>query len=269
MVAEDSRIYDKHAISKYFDTKPGNQVLSPYTKQLMGKTLTPLPQVKNHLEDLLNSVHDPLAITWKEKHKKKKNFDDWKKKAEQGLSLSIPQMKELMILCWDGNPELGIKKDFGVAFKMAEKLQAEGDVQGKAYFGAMLCKGTGPIQDVLRGISYLGMATAMGSDIAAFYLAECYRVPPLEDLDINLEQALIHFRLSLRLALDDSNSNRSMTDEQIALVKVQVAEMDCSISSWKSLFVQQCNYDMDTLKEGCSFTILHQTGNRVRAAQVQ
>ena len=231
MVAEDRRIYDEHAILEFFNTNPDhNKVCSPHTRQLMGKTLTAVPQVKNHIKDLVDSVDNPLAITWKEKRKKKKNFHDWKNKAEQETPLSLPEMKELMVLCWEGQPELGIKKDFSVAFKMAGKLQAQGDIQGKAYFGAMLCKGTGPIKDVLRGVSYLGMATAMGSDIAAFYLAECYVDPPLEDLEFNLEQALIHFRLSLRLALDDSNSNRSMTDEQIALAKVHIAEIDCTSS---------------------------------------
>ena len=35
---------------------------------------------------------------------------------------------------------------------------------------------------------------------------------------------------SASMALDDSNSNRSMTDEQIALAKVHIAEMDCTSS---------------------------------------
>ena len=123
---------------------------------------------------------------------------------------------------------MGIREDHGLAFKMAEELDVEGDIVGKAYFGAMLIKGTGPTQDVIRGISCLGFATTMGCDIAAFYLAECHLDPPLEDLDSNLEQALFHFRLCLRLALDEG---QHMTDEQCALAKAQVARLERAISS--------------------------------------
>ena len=158
----------------------------------------------------------------------KKGFDYCKSKAEQDRPLSLSQMKGLMILCWEGNPELGIREDHGLAFKMAEELDVEGDIVGKAYFGAMLIKGTGPTQDVIRGISCLGFATTMGCDIAAFYLAECHLDPPLEDLDSNLEQALFHFRLCLRLALDEG---QYMTDEQCALAKAQVARLERAISS--------------------------------------
>ena len=232
MVAEDKRIYDQHAIKEYFDRNPDcNKVKSPFTKQDISKTFTPLPQVKNHLEHLLDSVHDPLANTWKEKHQEKKTFDDYKSKAERDCSLCLPIMKKLMIVCWEGNPELGIKKDYGLAFKMAEKLQERGDIEGNAYFGAMLCKGTGPTRDVTRGISYLGYATQMGSDIAAFYLAECYLDPPLKDLDINLEEALLHFEMSLHIALENPNYDRHMTDEQCALAKAKVAQLKRALTS--------------------------------------
>ena len=123
---------------------------------------------------------------------------------------------------------MGIREDHGLAFKMAEELDVEGDIVGKAYFGAMLIKGTGPTQDVIRGISCLGFAMTMGCDIAAFCLAECHLDPPLEDLDSNLEQALFHFRLCLRLALDEG---QHMTDEQCALAKALVARLERAISS--------------------------------------
>ena len=195
----------------------------------MGKTLRPVPQVKSHINNLLDSVDDRFAITWKEKHTKKKNFDDWKHEAEQERPLSLNQMKELMMLCWEGNPELGIKRDFRVAFKMAEKLDAEGDIVGKAYFGEMLCKE--PFCEVLRGLTCLGFAAGKGSDVAAFYLAEYFMRPPLKDLEIDVEQALIHYQLSLSLAQDDSNSNRSMTAKQLAFAKFQVDDLDETLSS--------------------------------------
>ena len=81
---------------------------------------------------------------------------------------------------------------------------------------------------ILLILAYLGFATGMGCDIAAFYLAECHLDPPLEDLDSNLEQALFHFRLCLRLALDEG---QCVTDEQCALAKAQVARLERAISS--------------------------------------
>ena len=74
--------------------------------------------------------------------------------------------------CLDGNPDLYIKKNLGLAFQMFERLRAANDPDGTAYFGRMLCRGEGPEKNIQMGLVNLGVAAGKGSTIAAFYLAD-------------------------------------------------------------------------------------------------
>ena len=173
--AEDGRVHEESAIKKHFETKPGDiEIDSPFTRQPMGKKLFSSPVIKSYLEIMIikNGTQGDLANKWREKFEEKKRSDELIHKAENLCRLSVAEMRDVGRWCLDGNTDLCIKKNLGLAFDMFESLRAVNHPDGTAFLGRIFYRGEGGFKNIQKGLVNLGVAAGKGSTIAAFYLAD-------------------------------------------------------------------------------------------------
>ena len=228
VTAEDGRIYEESAKKKHFNTKPGYvKVDSPTTRQPMGKKLFSSPMIKSYLETMIieNGAQGDLANKWREDFEEKKRSEELIHRAQNQCRLSMDQMRDVGKWCLDGNPDLYIKKNLSLAFRMFERLRAANDPDGTAYFGRMLYRGEGPIQNIQIGLVSLGVAAGQGSTIAAVYLGECFGDPE-EDMaeDFEVEEAIRWTRLSLLRNQHEKNPNHKLSDYHVASIRKKLAD---------------------------------------------
>lgn len=170
VTAEDGRVYERAAIEEYFETNKDN-IKSPILNTPMGTKLFPAPQIKNHIEFLLEKdfITGDLATKWKTKAEGKKAVDALVKKAEAG---DVEAMEEV------GNnyyyAKNGFKKDHKASFQWYDTAHRAGSIPGTEWAGNLLLKNLDDDQNQAKGVLYLGMAAAQGSRYGAYHLGNAF-----------------------------------------------------------------------------------------------
>ena len=137
----------------------------------MGKTLRTAIQHRNIIEASIESgvISGDVADCWKSRKEEYKQKVNLIKKAEGG---DIKAMEKVASNYHDGKN--GFLEDEEAAFVWYEKAQNKGSVIAMAEMGDMLVVGDGIEQQRSKGLVYLGMAAAKGSDLALCALGEYF-----------------------------------------------------------------------------------------------
>lgn len=158
--AEDGRIYDEPVIKQHFGSCARRQVpvRSPVTNEPMGQHLVPALQIKNHIQQLIDSgaLNGDLVEVWKEKQEMEKLFH----KANQGDAGAMTCLG--MRFKDEGNYEK--------AFAWFKRSDDAGNLGGMALVGYMLLTGKGVDQNVSEGLVHISVAATRGNDMAAYNL---------------------------------------------------------------------------------------------------
>ena len=167
VTAEDGRVYERSAIEEHFKGKTVAQLKSPMTNERMGKRLFPAVQIKNMIETLIETsvITGDLAANWKKKEKQKKHMEDLLKMAESGNG---DDMYRVGVYYERGT--MGFQKDLKLAYSWYKRTHAAGNVKGTANLGKCYLLGSGVAKCHAKGIMFLGIAAAEGSNLAACFL---------------------------------------------------------------------------------------------------
>ena len=171
----------------------------------MGRTLLPAPQIKTHIQRLINSglIDGQEARTWKKKVAAKEEKDIILAKALDG---DIQSMEVAAYRYARGI--FGFEKDKAIAGYWSKKAHAAGSVFGMGITGSFLANGEGCAMNEKEGLLYLALAAGEGSDWAACKLGMALARGKY-GLEANPSEAI---RL-LRKAVGDTCPHKHMTKE--------------------------------------------------------
>ena len=171
----------------------------------MGKTLLPAPQIKHHIQRLINNglIEGQEAKTWKKKVAAKEEKAILLAKALDG---DIQSMEVAAYRYARGI--FGFEKDKELAGYWSKKAHAAGSVFGMGITGSFLANGEGCVKNEKEGLLYLALAAGEGSDWASCKLGMALARGKY-GLEANPSEAI---RL-LRKAIGDTCPHKHMTKE--------------------------------------------------------
>lgn len=186
VTAEDGRLYERSAIEEHFEKHTG-ELKSPFTNEIMGQRLFPLPQIKNLIKTLIESrvITGDLADNWKKTGIEKEEMEDLLKDAEGGDTVAMN-----IVSRYYRRGKNGFKKNAKLACKWAEKAHSAGNVKGTAKLGRLLIFGEGVEKNVVQGMVLTTMAAERGSNVAAYHLG-CAFGKGQFGLSFDIEQAIL------------------------------------------------------------------------------
>lgn len=168
VIAEDGLMYERQAIQMHFRiNQHEGQFTSPLTRETMGSRLFAAPQIKNHIDGLVEKgyIRGPEAVKWKQRKQEKKDQAKLIQKAQDG---NEDAMLKLASNYYNGDD--GFDENNDQAFHWFDAARDAGNIIGQCEAGNMLALGLGVEQNVERGILHLGTAAGRGSRVAAYYL---------------------------------------------------------------------------------------------------
>ena len=194
VVAEDGRIYERHAIEWYFRAcrQDSVQIKSPISNAPMGDTLIPSLQTRNHIESLITDklIKGELADEWKAQAEAQKYLKNLQKQATAGDARA---MCRLAILYKKG---MHVQQDPSSCFSWLERAHAKGYVPGTALLGWAYINGEGVTQNVVHGTALLMSSAKDGCTYAAWMLG-CGYAQGRFGLPIELHTAVVWLKVCL------------------------------------------------------------------------
>jgi U-box domain len=165
--AEDGYLYEREAIQMHFQVNGNRSITSPLTRAEIGTKLTDAPQIRNHMEGLVEHgyIRGDDATLWKQRQQEKQQKDQLTKKAHEG---DVEAMLEMATNYY--NAESGFEENNELAFYWFDAARRAGNVIGMTEAGNLLTCGVGVEPNVPQGMLYIGTAAGLGSRVAAFYL---------------------------------------------------------------------------------------------------
>ena len=192
VTAEDGRCYERCAIEEWFERQPQPQVKSPITNELMGKRLFPAVQLRNTLKRLVESgaISGSKADAWKKAMAEEAEVAAFRAKAEGG---DVEAMKELGIAYRDGMQGLRLKQDATQAFMWFKRAADLNDPGALYECGVAHLVGGGVTRSDIRGLIMIGMAAAIGSEVACYILGRSNEKGRF-GLDMDPQEATRYYR---------------------------------------------------------------------------
>ena len=162
-------MYEREAIEKHIKKMEGRQLklLSPITRQEIGKKLIVAKQIQNTIETLIDNgaIDGDLAKEWKARKKQNELIE----KANQG---DASAMLHVGLAHFGG--QNGFPEDNNIAYSWFLKAHSAGNEHGTDWIGRCLLNGTGVAKDTTRGLAYTVEAATKGSSYAAAILRRAY-----------------------------------------------------------------------------------------------
>ena len=146
-------------------------IISPITRQKMGKTLIAAIQAKNTIETLIDNgiIVGELAIDWKKRSHENDHIKDFVQKAERGDTAMM-----LKIGSWYESDSNGFPRDTVKAHAWYLKAHYAGDARGTYRVGLFFLNGYVVTKNTGKGMIYMAEAATKGSWHAAKELEESY-----------------------------------------------------------------------------------------------
>jgi hypothetical protein len=175
VMAEDLRFYERASIEEWFRRNEA-AVRSPVTNVPMARVLEYLPQVRSTIEKLVDSgaITGGKADLWKKRRAQEKKVSRMRRRAAGG---EVEAMRRLGL--WYDRGENGVQTDHAQAFAWYKRAADLGDVMATALVGQMYCQGVGVTSNFGLGTARLGLAAAMGSNLACYELFATTRMAGL------------------------------------------------------------------------------------------
>eukprot|EP00964_Phaeocystis_antarctica_P139697 scaffold104500_cov57-Phaeocystis_antarctica.AAC.1 len=163
VTAEDGRCYERCAIEEWFKRQPQPQVKSPVTNEPMGKRLLPAVQLRNTLKRLVESgaISGSKADAWKKAMAEEAQVAALREKAAGGDANAM----RLLGVSYSAGKR-GLKQDFTQAFMWIKRAADLKDLDALTLCGINYLHGEGVERSYIRGCTMLGVAAALGSELA-------------------------------------------------------------------------------------------------------
>lgn len=167
VTAEDGRLYDRAGIIKWFATQTGPQAKSPMTGNAMGFRLLNNVQVRNTITRMVEAgaFGSTRAKEWKDDRRDEETIADLYKKAENG---------DITAMCGMGyvyrDAMYGYEADAQKAFAWFKLAADHGNCAASTAVGIFYLNAQGAEPNRSKGIMYLSMGAAGGSEHAAAVL---------------------------------------------------------------------------------------------------
>lgn len=187
VIAEDGRIYEKHAIEEWFKTRRGQGIKSPVANEPMGTRLLPGTQARNAIKNMVESgaITGAKADAWHQRIRDEAKVADFRQRAEGG---DVEAMCQLFYVYRDG--KYGVTKDHTQAFAWAKRaMDAKGDDPNSlCLLAESYANGHGTAVNNSLSLLYIGQAAVLGSEWACCVLA-CWFEHGIKGLDKDLSVA--------------------------------------------------------------------------------
>eukprot|EP01052_Picozoa_sp_SAG31_P026357 SAG31_NODE_2383_length_5825_cov_13.209745_3_plen_286_part_00 len=219
VTAEDGKIYDRVAIAKWLSKKKS----SPITNLAMGARLLPATQVKNMIEQLVESgsVEGEKATAWEQKRQDERKLQELRTKAEGGDPMAIYDLAHA-----HNYGQYGMEDKTYESMRQARMWYQRGaeldHASCMARYGEFLLKGLGGAPKPGTGLIYCARAAEHGSGLAALVLGLAYAHGQYV-----LERDKSQAEFWLRKVIDNAGSNvldkdfeTSLSDAQSALAAI-------------------------------------------------
>lgn len=174
VMAIDGKVYECEAIAEHIRhaEKEGREIMSPWTRETMTSSfvfLVPSDWLSTLNESVANgNFHEEAVDLWRQRRKKKVDFEELLKRAEGGNMKAMEEVAE----CYQTR-EYGRLENQSEAFKWYNRAyESHYSVIGMANVGDMMVNGSGTKKSALKGLMLLFVAARKGSDYAAYALGK-------------------------------------------------------------------------------------------------
>jgi TPR repeat protein len=171
VMAEDLRFYDRASNEESFK-RNNSAVRSPVINEPMGLVLKSVPQVRNTIQDLVESgaITGDRVESWKKRLAQEEEVKRVRQRATAG---EVDAMRQLGRLYFHG--EKGLPNDDAQAFSWFKRAADLADAIAMAFVGNMYCIGKGVTPNVNRGTVHMSQAAALCSEWGCYLLGSGYK----------------------------------------------------------------------------------------------
>ena len=217
VMAEDGQIYERKCIEEWFDrNNPHPHPKSPVTRQSIGKTLKPVPLVRNTIKTLVDGglLTGDAVDTWKAAVEKMERDKTWIKFLTERVAEGVPSSMVLLGGAYE-HGYYGMKKDLVKALSHYELAGASGSAEG-AFRAALMYQSGTFAHGVQHTAENMKIAAVLGERGACAQMAKWYRDGTIYVMGIKNERWATFWFKKMRECTRTSLLVVSDLDEQAA-----------------------------------------------------